>query len=216
MIIGYTHCSSTVAPPSFSAEHQPPQPSVASAVAESELIPQPGPTRIISDTEPQLSESDWSAALDKPTAAQPESDAAYEAPHSTVDSSPEVLYWKGKVASVKKSKDALRKKLSRCKARLSKTEAALAHSQAKLAALEQFHVKHQGIITTPTRALVRALVLLGAPQKNIFPIMSLVLGSHGIQVVGSFDPHSVRRIVLEGGVLAMCQLGKEMSETASK
>ncbi|KAH8077522.1 hypothetical protein BXZ70DRAFT_902233 [Cristinia sonorae] len=86
--------------------------------------------------------------------------------------------------------------------------------KASIQTLKYFHVKDSnGIITDRTRSIIRLIVSFGVPQKSVFTVLHGILTSHGITVIGSFDTHSVRRIVLEGGVLATCQLGQELHDT---
>ncbi|TFY77192.1 hypothetical protein EWM64_g6821 [Hericium alpestre] len=89
-----------------------------------------------------------------------------------------------------KDKDKLQKHAER--ARNTKRKASQkALLRAQLEALPTFIIKHKGKITVRTCALIRSLSELSMPQGNTYPVISLVLESAGLRVIGAFDRHSL-------------------------
>ncbi|KAA1466166.1 hypothetical protein DENSPDRAFT_768715 [Dentipellis sp. KUC8613] len=78
-----------------------------------------------------------------------------------------------------------------------------------------YYIKQKGIITPETRALIRTLVQLNVPFENILDVIKRVCSVAGIQVVGKFDRHSVRRVVKEGGIFARLQIAQEVKRVQS-
>jgi len=61
-------------------------------------------------------------------------------------------------------------------------------------------MKQKGVITEGTHTLIRELVANGVTPQHIDPIIKLVTCTYGVEISGSIDARSVRRIILEGGV----------------
>jgi len=72
------------------------------------------------------------------------------------------------------------------------------------------HLSHKGVFTQKTRNLVRFLFQAGCSANRINEIITAVLKSAGITVVGSISRTSVARIIREGYFAAQIQLGHEM------
>ncbi len=72
------------------------------------------------------------------------------------------------------------------------------------------HLSHKGVFTEKTRNLVRFLFQSGCSANRINDIITAVLNTAGITVVGSISRTSVTRILREGLLAAQIQLGHEM------
>jgi len=72
------------------------------------------------------------------------------------------------------------------------------------------HLSHKGVFTQKTHNLVRFLFQAGCSANRINEIITAVLKSAGITVVGSISHTSVARIIREGYFAAQIQLGHEM------
>lgn len=130
---------------------------------------------------------------------------------STPDDFPELTKLQERLATLRKEKDALRKRVSRGVNGRSKA-VAKAVERAKLTSAMVFFVKNKGIVTTETRRLIRKLVQLSVPFANIQQVITRVLKTAGVQVVGSIDRRTVRRVVREGKVYAELQMAHELKE----
>ena len=73
-----------------------------------------------------------------------------------------------------------------------------------------YHLLHKGVFTQQTRNLVRFLFQSGCSANHINEIITTVLKTAGITVVGSISHTSVARIIREGYFAAQIQLGHEM------
>src|SRR5260370_5232310 len=72
------------------------------------------------------------------------------------------------------------------------------------------HLSHKGVFTEKTRNLVRFLFQSGCSANRINDIITAVLNTAGITVVGSISRTSVTWILREGLLAAQIQLGHEM------
>jgi hypothetical protein len=72
------------------------------------------------------------------------------------------------------------------------------------------HLSHKGVFTQKTRNLVCFLSQSGCSANRINEIITAVLNTAGITVVGSISRPSVARIIREGYFAAQIQLGHEM------
>jgi len=72
------------------------------------------------------------------------------------------------------------------------------------------HLSHKGVFTQKTRNLVCFLSQSGCSANRINEIITAVLNTAGITVVGSISRTSVARIIREGYFAAQIQLGHEM------
>jgi hypothetical protein len=72
------------------------------------------------------------------------------------------------------------------------------------------HLANKGVFTQETRNLVRLLSKSGCSANHINEIITAVLKSAGVTMVGSVSRTSVARIVREGYFAAQIQLGHEM------
>ena len=72
------------------------------------------------------------------------------------------------------------------------------------------HLSHKGVFTQKTRNLVRFLSKSGCSANHINEIITAVLNTAGITVVGSISRPSVAQIIREGYFAAQIQLGHEM------
>ena len=77
------------------------------------------------------------------------------------------------------------------------------------------HLSHKGIFKEETRNLVRLLSQSGCSANCINDIISAVLNTVGITMVGSISRRSVARIIREGYFAAQIQLGHEMKMAES-
>jgi hypothetical protein len=77
------------------------------------------------------------------------------------------------------------------------------------------HLSHKGIFKEETRNLVRLLSQSGCSANRINDIISAVLNTVGITMVGSISRRSVARIIREGYFAAQIQLGHEMKMAES-
>lgn len=76
------------------------------------------------------------------------------------------------------------------------------------------HLLEKGKYTEETRNLIRILVKARCGHDYITEVISAVLRTVGITVVGSISHHTVSRIILEGYYAACIQIGYEMQEAA--
>jgi len=91
-------------------------------------------------------------------------------------------------------------------------------STAKAKVIQQksvHHLSHKGIFTQETRNLVRLLSQSGCSANRINEIISAVLNTVGITMIGSVSRRSVARIIREGYFAAQIQLGHEMKMAES-
>ena len=77
------------------------------------------------------------------------------------------------------------------------------------------HLKEKGVVSDPSRAMVRNLVQLGVPVANVEGAINAVSEQLGVSVQDSLSARTVSRIVLEGGVAAKLQLVHEIQQTDS-
>src|SRR6266511_1046598 len=77
------------------------------------------------------------------------------------------------------------------------------------------HLSHKGIFKEETRNLVQLLSQSGCSANRINDIISAVLNTVGITMVGSISRRSVARIIREGYFAAQIQLGHEMKMAES-
>jgi hypothetical protein len=77
------------------------------------------------------------------------------------------------------------------------------------------HLLHKGVFTQETRNLVRLLSQSGCSANRINEIISAVLETAGITMIGSISRTSVARIIREGYFAAQIQLGHEMKMAES-
>jgi hypothetical protein len=73
-----------------------------------------------------------------------------------------------------------------------------------------YHLSHKGVFTEKTRNLVRFLSQSGCSANRINDIITTVLKTAGIAVVGSISRPSITRIIREGHFAAQIQIGHEM------
>ncbi|TFK82844.1 hypothetical protein K466DRAFT_499535, partial [Polyporus arcularius HHB13444] len=73
-------------------------------------------------------------------------------------------------------------------------------------------LKQKGIYTNHARALARVLIRCGCSQRKVGEVVQLVGKALGITVLGRMSAHTVRRVVLEGGIASDLQMGFELSE----
>ncbi len=71
-------------------------------------------------------------------------------------------------------------------------------------------MSHKGVFTQKTRNLVHFLSQSGCSANRINEIITAVLKTAGITVVGSISRPSVTRIIREGYFASQIQLGHEM------
>ncbi|THH32614.1 hypothetical protein EUX98_g1554 [Antrodiella citrinella] len=121
---------------------------------------------------------------------------------------------RAQVGKLRKEKDALRKQVSRSTTGRGK-EIEKAISTAQSNAAIRFYIKNKGVVTEETRSLVRSLVQLHIPFDNVLEVICRVLRAAGIEVIGKFTRHSVRRFVGEGGVWSRLQTGHEIKQAES-
>ena len=76
------------------------------------------------------------------------------------------------------------------------------------------HLLEKGKYTEETRNLIRLLVKAGCGHDYITEVISAVLQTAGITVVGSISRHTVSHVILEGYYAACIQIGYEMQEAA--
>src|SRR6266511_4319477 len=74
---------------------------------------------------------------------------------------------------------------------------------------------HKGVFTEETRNLVRLLSQSGCSATRINEIISAVINTAGITLVGSISHTSVAQIIQEGYFAAQIQLGHEMKMAES-
>ena len=90
-------------------------------------------------------------------------------------------------------------------------ERAVETAKAKVIQKKSVHyLLHKGVFTEKTRNLVRFLSQSGCSANRINQIITTVLNTAGITVVGSISRPSVARIIQEGYFAAQIQLGHEM------
>src|SRR6266508_4656639 len=77
------------------------------------------------------------------------------------------------------------------------------------------HLSHKGVFTQETRNLVCLLSQSGYSANRINEIISAVLNTAGITMIGSISRPSVARIIREGYLTAQIQLGHEMKMAES-
>jgi len=77
------------------------------------------------------------------------------------------------------------------------------------------HLSHKGVFTQETRNLVHLLSQSGCSANHINEIISAVLNTAGITMIGSISRPSVARIIREGYFAAQIQLGHEMKMAES-
>src|SRR6266545_399797 len=77
------------------------------------------------------------------------------------------------------------------------------------------HLSHKGVFTQETRNLVCLLSQSGCSANHINEIISAVLNTAGITMIGSISRPSVARIIREGYFAAQIQLGHEMKMAES-
>jgi hypothetical protein len=77
------------------------------------------------------------------------------------------------------------------------------------------HLSHKGVFTQKTRNLVRFLSQSGCSANRMNEIITAVLKTAGITVIGSISRPSVARIIREGYFAAQIQLGHEMKMTGT-
>lgn len=75
-----------------------------------------------------------------------------------------------------------------------------------------FRLKQKGIYTNHARALARVLIRCGCSQRKVGEVVQLVGKALGITVLGRMSAHTVRRVVLEGGIASDLQMGFELSK----
>lgn len=63
----------------------------------------------------------------------------------------------------------------------------------------------KGIITEECHALVHNLVVAQVGVEHIEEVIHLIANTLGIKIDGTFDPRSIGRIVLEGGIASIVQ-----------
>jgi hypothetical protein len=77
---------------------------------------------------------------------------------------------------------------------------------------QRFSLVEKGVYTEEARELCRILVNAGCSQEFVGDVIEEVLHAAGISVVGStMSSRTVRRAVLEGGVMADIQMGHEIA-----
>lgn len=76
-----------------------------------------------------------------------------------------------------------------------------------------FHLKHKGIFTPATRALVRFLVQKGVSERNVGTVIQTVAELMGQSVDRCITQRSVQRIVAEGLIATKIQMGYELIKT---
>ena len=77
------------------------------------------------------------------------------------------------------------------------------------------HLTNKGVFTEETRNLVRLLFQAGCSASHINEIITAVLKTAGITMVGSISRTSIARIIREGYFAAQIQLGHEMKMAES-
>ncbi|KAI0066539.1 hypothetical protein BV25DRAFT_1868215 [Artomyces pyxidatus] len=73
----------------------------------------------------------------------------------------------------------------------------------------------KGVINENSREMVRELANLGLPMEHASAAIHTVLGGAGMEVEGSISRRSSGRIVHEGGVASMMQIGHEIRHSGS-
>ena len=95
-------------------------------------------------------------------------------------------------------------------------ERAVETAKAKVIQQKSVHrLSHKGIFTQETRNLVRLLSQSGCSASRINEIISAVLNTVGVTMVGIISRRSVARIIREGYFAAQIQLGHEMKMAES-
>ncbi|TFK79693.1 hypothetical protein K466DRAFT_639840 [Polyporus arcularius HHB13444] len=73
-----------------------------------------------------------------------------------------------------------------------------------------FKLKKKGVYTPHACALARVLIRCGCSQRRAGEVVQLVGKALGISVIGRMSPHTIRRIILEGGFVSDQQTAFEI------
>ncbi|KAF9474254.1 hypothetical protein BDN70DRAFT_908580 [Pholiota conissans] len=93
-------------------------------------------------------------------------------------------------------------------------ERAIEAVQAKILQKKSVHhLVQKGVFTEETRNIVRLLVKVGCSRNYVNEVISAILKSAGITIVGSIGRTSIARILREGYYAGQIQLGYEMQHT---
>jgi len=95
-------------------------------------------------------------------------------------------------------------------------EQAIAAVKEKILNQRSVHqLRHKGVFTEETRNVVRLLVKAGCSQNHISEVISAVLKSADITIIGTISHPSISRILHKGYFAAQIQLGYEMNNAKS-
>lgn len=92
--------------------------------------------------------------------------------------------------------------------RLAATQSRALQDQSNQANLVSLYSRG-GIISNPTREMLRSLAALGVAERKMTSVVDAVATGFGLILTDSVSARSIRRIVLEGYIASMAQIGDE-------
>ncbi|KAJ6608055.1 hypothetical protein B0H10DRAFT_2227177 [Mycena sp. CBHHK59/15] len=120
----------------------------------------------------------------------------------------EVVSLKARIQELTKKNKALGMRVRRAP---EQQEKAIKKAQG---ASSTFRLKEKGVVTEPTRELVMDLVSsYNVPVAHIDKLIKSVAETVGVTVEGSISERAVRRVALEGGVIAQIQIIDELQHS---
>jgi hypothetical protein len=115
--------------------------------------------------------------------------------------------------SIAKSRNRLRKELKKLHARDARAAKRQKQQEGKRPV---FHIREHGRVRDNVRDTILDLISMDVPSGKMLRVFATLATLYGIDLAGSFSEATVLRVVDEGGLAALAQLGHAMTEAESE